>query len=198
MSQYVDSLYRHKRGQAELGGARWERLRATRVIWREVNVAGNNDNPAPVEHDTEVVQPLVASPSIILVVLVLIVVAAAAFWWRSTFYEDTDDAQVSGHLIQVSARIQGQIRKVYVDENQPVKAGDVIAELGSAGLSGGCRECEGGAGQRRGQRLCGKRECAADGHQYRSTLSSASRAIERIACAGCSKRRDSCTRRRRG
>ncbi len=42
---------------------------------------------------------------------------------------DTDDAQVNGHLIQVSARIAGQVAKVYVDENQVVKAGDVIAEL---------------------------------------------------------------------
>ena len=92
-------------------------------------MAETTTTPAPVEHDTEVVQPRSRRRGIILVVLVLIVVAAAAFWWRSTFYEDTDDAQVSGHLIQVSARIQGQIRKVYVDENQPVKAGDVIAEL---------------------------------------------------------------------
>ena len=92
-------------------------------------MAETTTTPAPVEHDTEVVQPRSRRRGIILVVLVLVAVAAAAFWWRSTFYEDTDDAQVSGHLIQVSARIQGQIRKVYVDENQPVKAGDVIAEL---------------------------------------------------------------------
>jgi membrane fusion protein (multidrug efflux system) len=57
------------------------------------------------------------------------VVAALAFWWHSTFYEDTDDAQVSGHLIQVSARIQGQVLHVDVSENQMVKKGDPIAEL---------------------------------------------------------------------
>ncbi len=92
-------------------------------------MAESTTTPAPVEHDTEVVQPRSRRRGIIIVVLVVIAVAAAAIWWRSTFYEDTDDAQVSGHLIQVSARIQGQVRKVYVDENQPVKAGDVIAEL---------------------------------------------------------------------
>jgi len=69
-------------------------------------VAETTTTPAPVEHDTEVVQPRSRRRGIILVVLVLVAVAAAAFWWRSTFYEDTDDAQVSGHLIQVSARIQ--------------------------------------------------------------------------------------------
>jgi membrane fusion protein (multidrug efflux system) len=66
---------------------------------------------------------------IILVVLAIVAVAALVFWWHSTYFEDTDDAQVSGHLIQVSSRIQGQVAKVYVDENQLVKAGDPIADL---------------------------------------------------------------------
>jgi membrane fusion protein (multidrug efflux system) len=65
----------------------------------------------------------------VIVVLVVLVVASAGLWWRSTFSEDTDDAQINGHLIQISSRIGGQVAKVYVDENQVVKAGDVIAEL---------------------------------------------------------------------
>jgi membrane fusion protein (multidrug efflux system) len=67
--------------------------------------------------------------AIILVVVVVLVLVAVGIWWRSTFSEDTDDAQVNGHLIQVSSRIAGQVAKVDVDENQLVKAGDVIAEL---------------------------------------------------------------------
>jgi membrane fusion protein (multidrug efflux system) len=63
------------------------------------------------------------------VVLVVLMVVAVAVWWHSTFSEDTDDAQVNGHLIQVSSRIAGQVIKVDVEENQVVKAGDTIAEL---------------------------------------------------------------------
>jgi membrane fusion protein (multidrug efflux system) len=63
------------------------------------------------------------------VVLVVLVAVAVAVWWHSTFSEDTDDAQVNGHLIQVSSRIAGQVLKVDVEENQVVKAGDTIAEL---------------------------------------------------------------------
>jgi membrane fusion protein (multidrug efflux system) len=63
------------------------------------------------------------------VVIAILVIAAVAFWWRSTFSEDTDDAQVNGHLIQISSRIAGQVVKVDVEENQVVKAGDEIAEL---------------------------------------------------------------------
>ncbi len=73
------------------------------------------------EQETEVVQPRSRRRGIIIVVVAVIVVAALAFWWHSTFNEDTDDAQINGHLIQVSSRIAGQVSKVYVDENQVVK-----------------------------------------------------------------------------
>lgn len=92
-------------------------------------MAETTTTPAPVEKATEPVAPKSRRKGIILVVLAVVAVAALGFWWHSTFFEDTDDAQVSGHLIQVSSRIQGQVAKVYVEENQLVKAGDPIADL---------------------------------------------------------------------
>ncbi len=64
----------------------------------------------------------------IVVVLVLIVIAGF-FYWRSTFTVDTDDAQVDGNLYQVSSRVAGQVTKVYVQEEQTVHQGDLIAEI---------------------------------------------------------------------
>lgn len=69
---------------------------------------------------------------LIIIILLVLVVAAGAFYWHSTFSEDTDDAQVNGHLIQVSSRINGTVIKVNVDENQYVTKGTVIAELDPA------------------------------------------------------------------
>ena len=66
---------------------------------------------------------------IVIGVIVALLVGALLFWWHSTFYEDTDDAQINGHLIQISSRIAGQVIKVYVDENQQVNAGDPICDL---------------------------------------------------------------------
>jgi membrane fusion protein (multidrug efflux system) len=66
---------------------------------------------------------------IIIAVVVLLAIGAALFYWHSTFTEDTDDAQVDGDLYQVSARVAGQVIKVYVQDNQAVKAGDLIAEV---------------------------------------------------------------------
>ncbi len=66
---------------------------------------------------------------IIIGVVALLVVVALLFWWHSTFYEDTDDASISGHLIPVSSRINGHVLKVNFNENQEVKAGTVLVEI---------------------------------------------------------------------
>ena len=94
-------------------------------------MAETTTTPVETERDTttEIVQPRSRRRGIIIVVVAIVLVGAVAFWWHSTFSEDTDDAQINGHLIQVSSRIAGQVQKVYVDENQLVKKGDMIAEL---------------------------------------------------------------------
>jgi membrane fusion protein (multidrug efflux system) len=75
------------------------------------------------------VQPQSRRKGLVVVVVLVLILVAAGLWWRSTFTEDTDDAQINGHLIQISSRIAGQVIKVDVEENQVVKAGDEIAEL---------------------------------------------------------------------
>jgi membrane fusion protein (multidrug efflux system) len=89
--------------------------------------------PTPVlpeaDAETEMEQPKSNRRALIVVVIIVLVLVAAGLWWHSTYTENTDDAQVNGHLIQVSSRIAGQVLKVDVDENQVVKAGDIIAEL---------------------------------------------------------------------
>jgi membrane fusion protein (multidrug efflux system) len=94
-------------------------------------VADSSPTPAQFEPDvdTEIEQPKSRRKSVAAVVIVLLVLVAAGLWWHSTFTQDTDDAQVNGHLMQVSARINGHVLKVDVEENQVVKQGDVIAEL---------------------------------------------------------------------
>jgi membrane fusion protein, multidrug efflux system len=67
---------------------------------------------------------------ILLIILVLVVVAAGiAYWLYSRQFEDTDDAQVDGHINAITARVSGTVTGVYVEENQFVKAGQVLADL---------------------------------------------------------------------
>ena len=60
-----------------------------------------------------------------------IVLAVVGFFvWRyMDSYEDTDDAEVDGHINNVSARISGYVLKVNVDDNQYVDKGAVLAEI---------------------------------------------------------------------
>jgi membrane fusion protein (multidrug efflux system) len=64
-----------------------------------------------------------------LIVVVVLIIGSALFYWRSTYSEDTDDAQVDGNLYQVSSRVSGQVIHVDVEEEQFVHQGDPIAEI---------------------------------------------------------------------
>lgn len=69
----------------------------------------------------------------VLVVVGLIALAAIGaggrMWYRSHHFVETENAYVTGRVHQVSSRVAGVVTKVLVDDNQLVKAGDVIAEL---------------------------------------------------------------------
>jgi len=96
-----------------------------------VNVADPTTPPEPNESvsETEIEAPRSRRRGILVAAVVAVVLIGLGVWWHSTYSEDTDDAQVNGHLIQVSSRIAGHVAKVYVDENQLVKAGDPIVDL---------------------------------------------------------------------
>ncbi len=47
----------------------------------------------------------------------------------SVLYERTDDAQIDGHIMPLTARINGHVQQVNVIEGQMVHAGDVLAVL---------------------------------------------------------------------
>jgi membrane fusion protein (multidrug efflux system) len=63
-------------------------------------------------------------------VVVLIIVVAVAVWYRlSLRSEETDDAQVDAHLVPITARVEGTIQAVNVEDNQIVSAGDLLVQL---------------------------------------------------------------------
>lgn len=59
----------------------------------------------------------------------VIVLGGLGYWLYERQYEDTDDAQIDANISDISPRVTGTVTAVYVVENQPVKAGDLIAEL---------------------------------------------------------------------
>lgn len=62
--------------------------------------------------------------------LLVAVAIGSLFAWRFfSSYESTDDAQVDGHINDISSRIHGYVLEVLVDNERFVKAGDVLARI---------------------------------------------------------------------
>jgi membrane fusion protein, multidrug efflux system len=65
-----------------------------------------------------------------LAIAAVVVLAVIAFFvWRSSGRESTDDAQIDGHITQVSPRVGGIVIKLNVKDNQFVEAGAILVEL---------------------------------------------------------------------
>jgi len=63
------------------------------------------------------------------IVIVLIIAICGGWYLYSRGIEDTDDAQVDGHLVPIAPRVEGTIQTVAVDDNQTVKAGTTLLQL---------------------------------------------------------------------
>jgi membrane fusion protein (multidrug efflux system) len=62
-------------------------------------------------------------------VVVAGIVYGILYYLRSRRYESTDDAFVAGQVIQISPQVAGRVQTVFVNDNQPVKAGEVLVQL---------------------------------------------------------------------
>jgi membrane fusion protein (multidrug efflux system) len=60
---------------------------------------------------------------------VVLLAVVAFFVWRSSGQQSTDDAQIDGHITQVSSRVGGTVVKLNFQDNQVVKGGDILVEL---------------------------------------------------------------------
>lgn len=64
-----------------------------------------------------------------LLLLAVVIVGGGLFLWNSLAWESTDDAQVNGHIMPLSARINGYVLEVPVIEGQLVHAGDLLVSI---------------------------------------------------------------------
>jgi membrane fusion protein, multidrug efflux system len=67
---------------------------------------------------------------VFLIVGIVVLLVAGFFLWRYFgSYEDTDDAQIDGHLNSISARVSGHVLKLLVEDNQYVAMGTPLIEI---------------------------------------------------------------------
>jgi len=77
-------------------------------------------------------RPLYKRRAVLVVAALVLIIGAITglrYWLYARAHESTDDAFVDGHIIQISPKASGYVAKVYVTDNQQVKAGDLIVEL---------------------------------------------------------------------
>lgn len=65
----------------------------------------------------------------LILIILLAVIGAIFLIFENLKYQSTDDAYVETTTVSVSPKVAGQIVKVYIKDNQSVKAGDVVAEI---------------------------------------------------------------------
>ncbi len=61
------------------------------------------------------------------IIIAIAVVLAGIYFYNEMKFESTDDAYVETTTVNVSPKISGQIKEVYVKDNQFVKEGDLVA-----------------------------------------------------------------------
>ena len=96
--------------------------------------AGQGPSPLETRDDQEATskRPLYKRPAVLIVAAIVLLIAAmigVRYWLYARSHESTDDAFIDGHIIQISPKASGYVAKVYVNDNQQVKAGDLIVEL---------------------------------------------------------------------
>jgi membrane fusion protein (multidrug efflux system) len=60
-----------------------------------------------------------------------ILIGAICVWsgYKSFCFIDTDDAYVEGHIVPISPKVGAHVEKILIQDNQVVKAGDLLLEL---------------------------------------------------------------------
>jgi membrane fusion protein (multidrug efflux system) len=97
--------------------------------------SGNGDLRAEQEVQELVVAPKRRHPLLVLVVVLLMVAIGAAsvsFLVTGSRWQSTNDAYIEGRIIRISPKVSGQVIALHIDDNQVVKAGDVLLEIDPA------------------------------------------------------------------
>jgi|SRR5580704_6925433 multidrug resistance efflux pump len=103
----------------------------TQTISNEKQVAVVDQNANPLQSNSKPDKPSKIHGKRILVIsaVIVLVIAGGCLVWNAFQYEDTDDAQVDGHVMPLSPRVNGHIKAVYVDEGQLVHAGEAMMTI---------------------------------------------------------------------
>ncbi len=110
-------------------------------------------------------------------VLVLLI-GYGIYAFLSAGKEVTDDAQISADIVPVASRVAGQVTAVYISENQPVHAGQPIADLDPSDAQVKLAQAEGDLATAQAQAADADARTAVTSATARGALTSAQGALQ--------------------
>ncbi len=69
---------------------------------------------------------------VLLVGGIVLACAVGLFIAHSLKFQSTDDAYIEAHMTQIAPKVSGQITEVFIEDNQKVKEGDIVALIDNA------------------------------------------------------------------
>lgn len=65
----------------------------------------------------------------LLIVLLVVVIGGSAYYFFHRNEISTDDAAIEGRIVVISPKVQGYVKAIHIQDNQLVKAGDILLEI---------------------------------------------------------------------
>jgi membrane fusion protein, multidrug efflux system len=90
-----------------------------------------SENESAVESKTETPKRSRVPIYVASAIVGLSLIVGGAWWLYARQFEKTDDAYIQGNISLISPKIGAHVQKIYVQENQFVKKGDLLIELDS-------------------------------------------------------------------
>jgi len=81
------------------------------------------------EQESKPFRPSKKAIVITVIVVAVLLIAGILYWLHARNFVSTDDAYTTGHVHQISSRIEGTVVELKVDDNRHVKAGEVLVRL---------------------------------------------------------------------
>ena len=66
---------------------------------------------------------------ILIIAVALVALGGIVYWFAHRHEQSTDDATIEAHAIPMMAKVTGYVTAVNIEENHPVKAGDVLIQI---------------------------------------------------------------------
>ena len=94
---------------------------------RETTVVRNGSSPAPESERPSTKKKIILG--IVAIVGLLVLIWAFQKWSYGRSHQSTDNAQIDGHIVPVLAKVGAYVKTVNVNENDHVKAGQLLVQL---------------------------------------------------------------------